>query len=197
MQEGPTMPIRRGQSNLGETIHHQLKLCSEFHLKRVLPIFSEAASHLQQINSSSGPSTAHSILGPRTNSSICSFTMTSHMTISNCWTCAGHLELLAQLPTQHTTHARWWTCGQKREEAIALGITTTELALSGWLRTWICTLIITWQTTHSGLEGMELFISLPCGPLTVSAWWITVTNRGHPSKFKIPSSQNRRDCFIK
>ena len=57
-QGGLTMLTRPGQSNSEETTLHRHRLYSGFHLKKDSLISSEAASHLQQINSFSGHGTA-------------------------------------------------------------------------------------------------------------------------------------------
>ena len=57
------MPTRPGQSNSEETILLRHRLYSEFHLKKDLPICSEAVSHLQQTSSCSGHGTACSTPG--------------------------------------------------------------------------------------------------------------------------------------
>ena len=57
------MPTRPGQLNSEETILLRHRLYSEFHLKKDLPICSEAVSHLQQTSSCSGHGTACSTPG--------------------------------------------------------------------------------------------------------------------------------------
>ena len=167
MPEEHTLQIEHGPLNLEEDTPPQWMLYLEFHLKKDQCTYSREVSQSGHHSLCSGPLIALSTLSLRTSSSSYGPIKISIMTILRQETSLFHSLLPPCSHIHSTSQGKWLTYGQRKEVDIAHGIIHTDNALNSCLKTWICSISISWQDTQHGSRDTVFHISLPCG------WQIT------------------------
>ena len=170
----PTTLIRHGHLSWEETIPQQLRLCSEFHLKRDQDTYWKEVSHLLSTNSCSGQLMWTSTFSWKISSSCSGFTMILVTTLWKLYSWVRPSELPLSLLTQHTWQEKWLICGQRREEVSAPGTIVTDNASSGWLKTWNFTTTTILGACSPGRRDTEFNTSSDSGWPIVLVWCPTV-----------------------